>query len=538
MKTKSILCINLLLIFITTLFTSFCTNVDSNKPTSDQSLSKISWPKPTFPMEYWPTDGWRTSTPEKQGIDSGKLVEMMQEIQKKGEHFDSISIVRNGYLVTEAYFFPFEKGLKHIIHSSTKSITSALVGIAIDKGYIKSIDQPVIEFFPDKPFANMDDNKRAMTLKHLLMMAPGVNCRDSYKDRWVGLWKMKQSDDWVQYFLDLPMSEAPGEKYEYCNGASFTLGAIIQEVTAMKLINFANQNLFEPLGISDVTWKENPQGINIGWGEIWLNPLDMAKFGLLYLNKGQWNGKQVVSESWVDISTQGYIKEELFDQYGFQWRIDHTGHYMAVGWGGQYIIVIPKTNMVVVFTGFLAPQDIFRANELLKGYIIPAAISSVPLPENSNKYRLLSSILKEIASSNSAKSVPSSPVPALPELAIKISGKTYNFEENPIGLRSLIFYFKRKSDEMHINWHETGDKVYRLLIGLDGVFRVTGSDVNIWARKGAWIKKDTFSFDYHHIGSTEKGVAVLAFKNDKVTVTFKGDANLRPYSLTGFLSKE
>lgn len=352
------------------------------------------------------------------------------------------------------------------------------------------------------------------------------------------MFEMKRSDDWVQYFLDLPMSEAPGEKYEYCSGASFILGAIIQKVTEMKLRDFADKHLFGPLGITDVSWKENPLGINIGWGEIWLNPHDMAKIGLLYLNKGHWNGKQVISESWVDISTQGHIKEELFDQYGFQWRIDHTGHYMAVGWGGQYIFVIPKTNMVVVFTGFLAPHDIFRANELLKGYIIPATSSSAPLRENSDKSRLLSAILKEEASSNSAKPVPSLPVPALPELAINISGKTYNFEENAIGLRSLIFNFKKNSDEMHIDWHEIGDKVYRITVGLDGVFRVTGSDVNIWARKGAWIRKDTFSFNYHHIGSTEKGVTIIAFKNDKVTVTFKGEVNLKPFSLSGFLSKE
>ncbi len=481
--------------------------------------------------DYYPTEGWRTSTPEKQGIDSGKLLEMMKKIQKMEAHFDSISIVRNRYLVTDAYFFPFEKGLKHIIHSSTKSITSALVGIAIDKGYIKSIDQPVIEFFPDKSFNNLDDNKRNMTLKHLLMMAPGIKCRDSYKYRWVGLEQMKSSDDWVQFFLDLPMSDAPGERYEYCNGASFILGAIIQKVTEMRLRDFADQYLFDPLGITDVSWKANPQGINIGWGEIWLNPHDMAKFGLLFLNKGHWNGKQVVSESWVDLSTQGHIKEDLFDQYGFQWRLDNAGYYMAVGYGGQYIFVIPNKNMVVVFTGIHVGYDFFRANTLLKNYIIPAAISSVPLPENSDKYQQLSSTFNEIASSNSAK-----PVPSLPELAIKISGKTYNFEENVLGLKSLTFNFNKKSDVMYIDWHGIRGK-FSLIVGLDDVYWIQGSGVVRWARKGAWIRKDTFLLYYHNVGNTIKGVATMVFENDKVSAEFKSTDDVI-FSLRGVYSKE
>ena len=483
--------------------------------------------------DYYPTEGWRTSTPEKQGIDSGKLLEMMKHIQKMEAHFDSISIVRNRHLVTDAYFFPFEKGLKHIIHSSTKSITSALVGIAIDKGYIKSIDQPVIEFFPDKSFNNLDDNKRAMTLKHLLMMASGIKCRDSWKYEWVGLEQMKSSDDWVQFFLDLPMSETPGERFEYCNGASFILGAIIQKVTEMKLRDFADQYLFDPLGITDVSWKENPQGINIGWGQIWLNPHDMAKFGLLFLNKGHWNGKQVVSESWVDLSTQGHIKEDYFDQYGFQWRLDNAGYYMAVGYGGQYIFVIPNKNMVVVFTGIHVGYEIFRANTLLKYYIIRAATSSVPLPENSDKYRQLSSMMNEMASSNSAK-----PVPSLPELAIKISGKTYNFEENVLGIKSLTFNFNNKSDVMYIDWHGIRDKVYQHIVGLDDVYRIQGSGVERWARKGAWIRKDTFSVYYHNVGNTIKGWATMAFENDKVSAEIKDKDAVNIFYLRGVYSRE
>jgi hypothetical protein len=301
----------------------------------------------------------------------------------------------------------------------------------------------------------------------------------------------------------------------------------------MKLRDFADQYLFAPLGITDVSWKENPQGINIGWGSIWLNPNDMAKFGLLYLNKGYWNGKQVVSESWVDLSTKGHIKEDVFDQYGFQWRLDNAGYYMAVGLGGQYIFVIPNKNMVVVFTGVHFGYDFFYANTLLKNWIIPAATSSVPLPKNSDKNQQLSSMLNEMASSNPAK-----PVPSLPELAIKITGKKYNFEENALSLKSLTFKFTKKSDVMHIDWLGNRGSVYQHIVGLDDVYRITRSDRGRVARKGAWVRKDYFVHYYHNVGSTIKGVAIMVFKDDKVLVEIIGTDNVTDISLKGVCSKE
>ena len=199
-----------------------------------------------------PTEGWQISTPEEQGIQSQMLAEMMEHIKQNSFNIDSILIVRNGYMVLDAYFYPFSKGEKHIIHSCTKSIMSALIGIAIDKGYIQNVDQPIMDFFPDKEFANMDDLKKSITLEDLLMMASGLKCRDSYLYRWVGLFEMRSSPDWAQYVLDLPMTEAPGEKFEYCNGVSYLLSVIIQNTTGIKTLDFARKHLFGPLGIVDV----------------------------------------------------------------------------------------------------------------------------------------------------------------------------------------------------------------------------------------------------------------------------------------------
>ena len=165
-------------------------------------------------VNTYPAEGWQISTPEEQGIRSQMLAEMMEHIQKNSFNIDSVLIVRNGYVVLDAYFYPYSRGQKHIIHSCTKSIMSALIGIAIDKGYIQNVDQSITDLFPDRKLANMDDLKKSITLEDLLMMASGLKCRDSYLYRWAGMFEMRNSNDWAQYVLDLPMSEATG--YHIC----------------------------------------------------------------------------------------------------------------------------------------------------------------------------------------------------------------------------------------------------------------------------------------------------------------------------------
>jgi CubicO group peptidase (beta-lactamase class C family) len=347
---------------------------------------------------YWPTEGWRTSTPEKQGMDSEMLAEMLETIQEQGHNIDSVLVVRNGYMVADATIFPFEPGSRHIIYSCTKSVISALIGIAIDKGYIEGVDQPLLDFFPERTAANLDADKEAMTLEDVLTMSTGLECRDSYLYRWRGLQQMRQSDDWVQFMLDLPMAEEPGTRFEYCNGASFLLSAIIQETTGMNALAFANEHLFGPLGIIDVEWSSSPQGITIGWSDLHLTPHDMAKIGYLYLNEGRWDGEQVVPAEWVKASTREHISAKtLQDSYGYQWWVDDSGIYMALGYAGQLIVVVPDKDMVVVFVSDLPENDFFVPQELLNDFIIPAAKSSTPLPDNSAGVALLESRTEALA---------------------------------------------------------------------------------------------------------------------------------------------
>jgi len=202
----------------------------------------------SVPPSYWPTDGWRTSTPEEQGMDSETLAKMFETIQEQEYNIDSVTVIRNGYMVADAAVYPFKPDSRHIIHSCTKSIVSALIGIAIDEGYIESVNQPILDIFSERTVANLDSDKEAMTLEHMLMMASGLECRDSYLYRWRGLREMERSDDWVQFVLDLPMAESPGTRFEYCNGASFLLSAIVQETTGIGSLQIDNPIATNPDG--------------------------------------------------------------------------------------------------------------------------------------------------------------------------------------------------------------------------------------------------------------------------------------------------
>ena len=365
-----------------------------------QSVARPVQPEATSPEStevYWPTEGWRTSAPEEQGMASETLAEMLNTIGEQGHDLDSVTVVRHGTIVADATVYPFQPDSRHVIHSCTKSIVSALIGIAIDKGHIEGVDQPIVAFFPERSVANLDADKQAMTLEHVLMMAGGWECRDSYLYRWRGLDEMRSSQDWVGYMLDLPMAEKPGTRFEYCNGGSFLLSAIVQETTGMSGLEFAEKHLFGPLGISDVDWPSNPQGISIGWGELRMRPHDMAKIGYLYLKDGEWEGDQVVPADWVAASARKHIEATLQDGYGYQWWVTDGGVYMALGYAGQFIFVVPEKDMVVVFTSQLQERDFYTPQRLLDDFIIPAARSSAPLPANPDGVASLEAAIRDLA---------------------------------------------------------------------------------------------------------------------------------------------
>lgn len=352
----------------------------------------------TASVSSYPTDGWQNSTPEAQGLHSKLLLEMMTHIKKNGYNIQSVTIVRNGYIVLDAYMYPFEDGQKHEMYSVTKSVTSALIGIAIDKGYIKDVNQTITELFPDKKISNLDNLKRSISLKDLLMMASGLDCNDATANKWAGTIAMIKSNDWTQYTLNLPMAQTPGEYFHYCNGVSHLLSAIINESTGMKTIDFAKIYLFDPLGIKNIEWAESPEGTTNGFAGLKMQPKDMAKIGLLYLNKGKWENRQLISAKWIEESTQPYIDGRWNgEDYGYQWWVNPAGFYSAVGMYGQAIYVLPGKNLIAVFTSNIVDENMYISGSLLQEYIIPAIASLEPLPPNPAEMGRLNNFLVSIA---------------------------------------------------------------------------------------------------------------------------------------------
>ncbi len=240
----------------------------------------------------WPTDGWPTSSPEAQGIDSGQLADLFAVIEEQDINIHSVLIIRHGALVVEAYRYPYQPDTLHSLQSCTKSVVSALVEIAIQQGYIAGADQRVLDLLPGWTFEQVDEAKRAMTIGDLLTMRSGLPYTLS-AEAWA-------TGDIIQAVLDLPMVDQPGSRFVYSAIQPTLLAAIVGETSGMKTIDFITQNLFEPLGIQDYYWPAlNDRGDVDGNAALSLTPRDMAKIGYLYLRDGQWDGVPILPPGWV-----------------------------------------------------------------------------------------------------------------------------------------------------------------------------------------------------------------------------------------------
>jgi CubicO group peptidase (beta-lactamase class C family) len=457
-------------------------------------------------------------------MDSELLVEALDILAEQEDYeVHSLLIVRNGYIVTDAYFYPFAEETLHNTFSVTKSITATLIGIALERGYIESIEQPVLEFFPERTVANLDANKQAMTLEDLLTMQTGFDFISMPEDT---AWKMVlTSDDWVQFTLDLPMQEEPGTFFAYCSPGSHLLSAIIQQTTGMSALDFASECLFSPLGISDVGWPSDPQDITHGMSDLHLSPHDMAKIGCLYLNNGSWDGRQIVPAEWVTAATKAHVdfdnnrgsygSQENDHGYGYQWWIK-PDQYSAVGHGGQYIVVSPDRNLVVVLTGGGGVTGV--VGEVLSSYIFPAAESDEPLPANPDSVASLENLTQSLSSPPPAEP---KDVPPLPEIAQMISGKTYQLDSNPFGILSITLTFNEQGEAL-LNLTSTGvmtlgDTEWSWLIGMDNVERFSPGTFDIPnAGKGSWVTDNYFSAQIDMTGSAHTWQIGLHFEGDEV----------------------
>ena len=330
--------------------------------------------------DYWPTFGWQNSTPEEEGMSARILDNMIAYIDEHDYPIDSVFIVRNGYAVFESYPSGLYNPTRmHDMHSVSKSFTSTLIGIALQQGYLESVNEYLLDFFPEYTPANPDSRKSDITIEHLLTMSAGFEWDESslpYTDPDVNdIGGMMASSDVVQYVLDKPMEHNPGEEFLYSGGVTTLLGAIIQQIPGYTTDSFAEEFLFEPLGFGYNTWYTYPGGWYNSQGGFRTNSRDMAKLGFLYLNNGTWNGTQILSSEYVTNATTAHFTDLYFPPdyagYGWQWWLaPDMVTFMACGRMGQKIIVSRDLDLIVVFTARVGDLDYDPEFDLYNDYIL------------------------------------------------------------------------------------------------------------------------------------------------------------------------
>jgi CubicO group peptidase (beta-lactamase class C family) len=457
---------------------------------------------------YWPTQSWRTSTPEEQGFDSAKMAEALLTIREQNINIHSLMMIKNGAVFVDAYFYPYDGSTVHDQASVTKSVMTTLIAIAADQDRLQ-LDEPMVSFFPNRTILNLDARKENITVRHLVSMSSGLDCT-SERDE-ATLQEMMESQDWVQFALDRTVVWEPGSHFVYCSPGMHLLSPILQHSTGTTAQDFARQNLFEPLNITDTMWLTDPQDFNRGWADLYLHPHDMAKIGYLWLNNGQWEGKQIVSHDWVENSVKVQMDTGGDDDYGYGWWLstDEPISYSAFGRGGQRILVVPGWNLIVVTTG--AGLDFDEVEPLLVETIVDLDTTLPPNPAGM--------VQLEAALNTISQPPEPTPVAPLPEMARNISGKTFTFEPNPLGIENMSIRFN-DSDEAVLNITLTDrGQMPPSPIGLDGVYRMYPGEYDLPAgQRGYWADEQTFVLDHDEIAMNNYFTFWIRFEGDRVVL--------------------
>ncbi len=357
---------------------------------------------------------WPVSTPEAEGVDGAAIANFVADVE--AGHYglvDHFLMLRHGRVVADHHFdrdyaaisapyapedqqydydspdwHPYYRGSElHSLQSVSKSITSICIGIAIDEGHIPGgVVTPAMSFFEDYEVDLADPRRSAMTLEDLLTMRSGIDWNEmiSYEDETNSCLLLEASDDWIQFVLDRPMREAPGTRFDYNSGVSVLLGKIVRVATGQRIDDYAREKLFEPLGITEVYWKQTPAGEIDTEGGLYLAPHDLARVAQLFLQRGEWEGRRVVSEAWVDASVRPHVADIRPDLarddrgYGYQWWVPvHANgealRYQGRGYGGQYPIVVPSLDLVIVLNAWNIHDAPERSmDEAVRDLLVPA----------------------------------------------------------------------------------------------------------------------------------------------------------------------
>lgn len=449
--------------------------------------------------------------PEKAGISSSFLYKILNQILVGGLDIHSVLIIKNDKLVLEAYLDPYTRHDLHNLKSVSKSVLSALAGIAVEHEVIRDVNAKLHEALPGYFEPTVDARKRHITLQHLLTMSSGFDFVEH--SEMAGKWFKAVNP--TRDALALPISSTPGERFQYATINTHLFSAWLTKAAGMSTSAFADKHLFTPLGIENFFWVKDPQGINWGGTQLYLTPRDMARFGMLYLNKGRWGDGIVVPEKWVDESIFWRQSVDAHSGYGYWWwLIPDSDGYVAAGWGGQRIGIFPSKDLVIVITASNQQHSRYLFRQLYQG-IKP--IKS--LEENPAAFARLTTLVDQLASP--LKDAPH----RNPETAAQVSGKKYRLETNPLGITSMTIAFDQ-ADTALLDL-EVDDQGLQMRVGLDGRYRITPraaleshQEDNRVAVKAHW-ENDRFIITWHEIGEPMRVETSLMFENDRVAAVVK-----------------
>ena len=450
-------------------------------------------------------------TPESLGVSSQGLLDFLDAVAKSDLEFHSIMVSRHGHTLLEGWWHPFQKEYIHTLYSLSKSFTSTAIGMLRDDGKL-SVEDKVISFFPDQLPATVSDHLAAMRVYDLLTMHTG------HDEDTMGRIREAGGDDWVRNFLHLEVPKAPGSYFLYNTGATYMLSAIVQQVSGQNVMSYLQPRLFEPLGIKGADWEEDPRGINVGGYGLRIRTQDILNFGQLYLQKGQWKGKQLLSEDWIAEATKKQVNSQDNDSdwgqgYGYQFWRCKPGGYRGDGAFGQYCIVVPEKDAVIAITS--ETKDMGASMQLVWDHILPAMQDAPIEAADEATGQTPEAQAEKLALPTVQQSSAETAQPTIDQ-------RTYTFQDNEFGAEQVSFRFE--GDQCEANFVENG-KTIRVASGLE--HWLTADDRKegntLFAIPGRTLKPTLMSSYYYW---TQPDTLVLVVKyvenvhGDQFTFTF------------------
>ncbi len=467
------------------------------------------------------------SSPESMGISSNAILSYIVAAEQAGQELHSFMLLRKGSIVAEGWWQPYSPEIPHMLYSLSKSFTSSAAGLAIEEGLI-SLDDLVLKYFPDEKPVEVSTNLAAMQLRHLLSMSTGHD-QDA-----TGNSCGSPDGNWARGFLSLPVDHVPGTHFVYNSAATYMVAAIVEKVTGMGLLAYLHPRLLDPLGIMEAVWETCPRGIVTGGWGLNIRTEDIAAFGQLYLQKGVWNGKRILSEEWVSEATSKQVENgsdpdsDWQQGYGYQfWRSRHNA-FRGDGAFGQYCIVLPDEEVVIAVTSGLG--DMQAPLNTIWEYLIPA-FQSESLPADSAANAQLNEKLTSLLI----------PVPnGKSDLAAfsELTEKTYHFAENEMHFKSVAL--SQFGEDITITFvNDIGSHSFVCGIGkrasssttflMNAVLRPSPSKLD-WksAAYGSWTSENTFTIKLCLYETPFTPVFTFQFFGNELKLSIKGNIGFGP----------